>query len=135
MSVCDLVAVATARFGGTALAEPVPGLPSAADAYAMGAGRTAALPAGLLGLAGVVLGWRAVSRAGRGGAVAAVVSGVAGAVLGGVVVVTAEGGLGTGNGLGGGVVAAVVGLVGAVLGGLALARARRAAAAGASRAG
>jgi hypothetical protein len=42
-----------------------------------------------------------------------------------VVVATAEGGLGTGNGLGGAVVALVVGLIGIVLGGLALSRLRR----------
>jgi hypothetical protein len=48
-----------------------------------------------------------------------------GVVLGAVVLATADGGLGTGNGLGGAVVALVVGLIGMVLGGLALARLRR----------
>jgi hypothetical protein len=48
-----------------------------------------------------------------------------GLVIGGLVVATADGGLGTGNGLGGGVVAMMVGLIGIALGGLALARARR----------
>ena len=48
-----------------------------------------------------------------------------GLVIGGLVVATAEGGLGTGNGRGGGVVAMVVGLIGMALGGLALARSRR----------
>jgi hypothetical protein len=48
-----------------------------------------------------------------------------GLVIGGLVVATADGGLGTGNGLGGGVVAMVVGLIGMALGGLALVRSRR----------
>ena len=47
-----------------------------------------------------------------------------GLVVGGLVVATANGGLGTGNGLGGGVVAMILGLIGMVLGGLALARSR-----------
>jgi hypothetical protein len=46
-------------------------------------------------------------------------------LIGGLVVATADGGLGTGNGLAGGVVAMVVGLIGMALGGLALARSRR----------
>jgi hypothetical protein len=51
--------------------------------------------------------------------------GMSGAVMGGLVVATADGGLGTGNGLGGGIVAMTVGLIGIALGGLALARSRR----------
>jgi hypothetical protein len=46
-----------------------------------------------------------------------VVLGLIGFVIGGLVVATANGGLGTGNGLGGGVVAMMVGLIGMVLGG------------------
>jgi hypothetical protein len=42
------------------------------------------------------------------------------------VVATADGGLGTGNGLGGGITAGVVGLIGVTLGWLAMARSRRA---------
>ena len=42
-----------------------------------------------------------------------------------LVVATADGGLGTGNGLAGGIVAMMVGLIGMALGGLALARSRR----------
>ena len=48
-----------------------------------------------------------------------------GMVIGGLVVATADGGLGTGNGLGGGIVAMILGLLGMALGGLALARSRR----------
>ena len=46
-------------------------------------------------------------------------------LVGGLVVITADGGLGTGNGLGGGVVAMMVGLIGMALGGVALVRSRR----------
>ena len=62
---------------------------------------------------------------GRIGAMVAGMAGLIGVVIGGLVVATAEGGVGTGNGLGGGVVAMVVGLIGMALGGLALARSRR----------
>jgi hypothetical protein len=48
-----------------------------------------------------------------------------GLIIGGLVVGTADGGLGTGNGLGGGIIAMLVGLIGMALGGLALARSRR----------
>src|SRR5918996_1595015 len=65
-------------------------------------------------------------RTGRRGAIVALVLGPIGLVIGGLVVATADGGLGTGNGLGGGVVAMIVGLIGMALGGLALARSRRA---------
>ncbi|TDC08335.1 hypothetical protein E1267_10645 [Nonomuraea longispora] len=101
-----------------------------AGLYALSAGRLGAIVAALSGLAGAVVGGWALRRAsgpGRPGrAVVALVAGLAGMGLGGLVVATAEGGLGTGNGLGGGVVALVVGLAGAVMGGLALARSRRA---------
>ena len=56
----------------------------------------------------------------------ALVLGPLGLILGGLVVATAPGGLGTGNGLGGGIVAMAVGLIGMALGGMALARSRRA---------
>jgi peptide/nickel transport system permease protein len=46
-------------------------------------------------------------------------------IIGGLVVATADGGLGSGNGLAGGVVAMMVGLIGMALGGLALSRSRR----------
>ena len=57
----------------------------------------------------------------------ALVLGPIGLVLGGLIVATADGGVGTGNGVAGGVVAMVVALIGMALGGLALARSRRAA--------
>ena len=58
--------------------------------------------------------------------VVSLVLGPIGLVIGGLVVATADGGLGTGNGLGGCVVAMTVGLIGMALGGLALGRSRRA---------
>ncbi len=47
-------------------------------------------------------------------------------VVGGLVVATADGGPGTGNGIVGGFAALAIGLIAAILGGLALARSRRA---------
>ncbi|TDD16327.1 DUF6223 family protein [Nonomuraea diastatica] len=107
-----------------ALAEPGP-----AGLYTLSAGRLGAIVAALSGLAGMALGgWalrRPSGRAGSRRAVAALAAGLAGMALGGLVVATADGGLGTGNGLGGGIVALVVGLAAAVLGGLARTRSRR----------
>lgn len=98
---------------------------AAADVYSMSAGRLGAVAAALTGLAGVVAGGLALVRGGRNGAVVALVAGLIGVTVGGLVTATADGGLGTGNGLGGAIVAVGVGLVGAALGGLALVRARR----------
>ena len=102
--------------------------PSAADAYDMTAGRLGAIAAALPALGGVFLGGLALARpaAGRRAAVAALAAGLVALALGGLVVATADGGLGTGNGLGGGVVALLLGLLAATLGGLGLARTRRA---------
>ncbi|MGW0665206.1 DUF6223 family protein [Streptodolium elevatio] len=102
-----------------------------------GSGRIGATVAAFLGLAGAMVGGLALARAtgrvrtrsvpgtGRRGAVAAVAAGIISAALGLLVVVTAEGGLGTGNGLGGGIVALIVGLIAVALGTLALTRSRR----------
>ncbi|MFG2332566.1 DUF6223 family protein [Streptomyces sp. NPDC048604] len=102
----------------------------AADVYTMSAGRIGASLAAVLGLAGAVLAWFAgrggrggrsgrsgdASWAGRHGVLVALIAGPLGFLVGGLVVVTAEGGLGTGNGLGGGVVAMVFGLLSTALG-------------------
>ena len=96
----------------------------AADTMSMSSGRLLASLAGILGLAGVILGVRALRR--RGGALVALVVGLLSMAVGGVVVGTADGGVGGGNGLGGAYVALVLGLTAAVLGGLALARRRTA---------
>ena len=105
--------------------------PDAVTVYTMSPGRIGAIVAGVLGLIGAVIGGRALARSasragtGRRGAVIALVLGPIGMVIGWLVVATADGGIGTGNGLGGGVVAMVVGLIATALGGLALARFRR----------
>ncbi|WP_406859117.1 DUF6223 family protein [Streptomyces sp. HUAS MG47] len=93
----------------------------AADAYTLGPGRAASSLAAVIGLAGAVLAWLASRNGGAGwvgrnGALVALVAGPLAFLVGGLVVVTAEGGLGTGNGLGGGVVAMVFGLLSTVMG-------------------
>ncbi|WP_159846978.1 DUF6223 family protein [Nocardia sp. CY41] len=105
--------------------------PTAAAVTTLSTGRLAGSAAALIAVLGVVVGALAVARVGRFGtrasdAVIAAVAGLTGMVVGGFVVLTADGGLGTGNGLGGGVVAMTVGLIGMVLGGTALIRFRRA---------
>jgi hypothetical protein len=116
------------------LAAQVSAEPSATRVYAMTPERIAASTAALAALISAVIGGlalaRSVRRIGNGGsrgAIVAMVLGPIGLVIGGLVVVTADGGVGTGNGLAGGVVAMAVGLVGSTLGGLARARCRRAA--------
>jgi hypothetical protein len=102
----------------------------AVDAYTLTAARLWATLAALLGLAGAILGGRALLRTvrrpggGRKGAVVALASGLI-AVVGGVLnLAVADGGPGTGNGVVGGAAAVVVGLIAGVLGGLTLARGR-----------
>ncbi|WP_280487184.1 DUF6223 family protein [Nocardia farcinica] len=93
-------------------------------------GRIAASSAALIGLAGVLAGILALTRPHRFGAgrtaIAALAAGLAGLAIGGVVVATARGAVGSGNGLGGAYVAVLVGAVAAALGAVALVRARRA---------
>ncbi|MFI5892585.1 DUF6223 family protein [Actinoplanes sp. NPDC051513] len=98
---------------------------STVDAHALTGDRIVATSAVLVTLAGAVLGGLALARGNRRAATAALVAGVIGMVTGGIVVVTADGGPGTGNGVVGGYVALVIGLVAAVLGGLAGARRRK----------
>ncbi|MFI6515276.1 DUF6223 family protein [Spirillospora sp. NPDC050679] len=125
---------AAALLGITMLAVPAAAhasvQPTAADVYAMSAGRIGAIIAALTGLAGAVVGGLALRRpAGRfgsgGGGAAALAAGLVAVVLGGAVAATSDGGLGTGNGLGGAYVAMLMGLVSLVLGGLVLNRSRR----------
>ncbi|MBO3085445.1 DUF6223 family protein [Cellulomonas fengjieae] len=109
--------------------------PAAAHAHVQAARDTSGLTSGRVGptavavlaLAGAVFGALALRRrAGRSAAVAAVALGLLGVVSGAVFAATADGGLGTGNGLGGAVVAVVLGALAVVLGGFVLARSRRA---------
>lgn len=93
-------------------------------------GRLWSLAAVALGLAAVIIGWRALARAvpassKRSRGITAVTAGLLGVALSGLQLGRATGGVGTGNGVAGAVVAIVLGLAGIILGGRALARARR----------
>lgn len=91
-------------------------------------GRIGPTVVAVLALVAVVVGWLALTRrAGRTGAVAALVLGPLSTVAGVAFAVTADGGLGTGNGLGGAIVAVALGALATALGALALARSRSAA--------
>ncbi|MER6099699.1 DUF6223 family protein [Streptomyces sp. NPDC001728] len=124
--------------GGLVLAVPAAADPAvqpvAASVYTLSVGRVAASAAALIGLLGAVNGGLALVRttrrgriatwARRHGAVTALVAGPVAVAVGGAVAATADGGLGTGNGLGGAYVAVLVGLVAVTLGWRARARAR-----------
>ncbi|MFK0252261.1 DUF6223 family protein [Streptomyces sp. NPDC090445] len=141
MSVRPALSLAAAILIGTlTLAEPAAAAdasaqPVAADLYTVSAGRIGAILSALLGLLGSVCGALALARtAGRGrvvtwarqnGAVTALVAGPVAVAVGGTVAATAEGGLGTGNGLGGAYVAILLGLTATTLGGLARTRTHR----------
>ncbi|MFF8381363.1 DUF6223 family protein [Streptomyces sp. NPDC015661] len=126
--------------GGLAFAVPAAADPAvqpvAASVYTLSAGRVASSLAAVVGLVGTVNGGLALARttgrghlrtwARRNGAVTALVAGTIAVVVGAVVAATADGGLGTGNGLGGAYVAVLVGLASVALGWRARARARRA---------
>lgn len=133
--------LATTAAGSTAvLAGWAAAAPAAAQAAAqavtastpvtgMTPGRLGPTVVAVVALAGVVAGGLALRRSGggrtgRAWAVAAVTLGLVGAGLGAFSAATADGGLGTGNGLGGAVVGVVLGLVAIALGGRALVRAR-----------
>ncbi|WBB51022.1 DUF6223 family protein [Verrucosispora sp. WMMA2044] len=130
-----LTTVAAVPSGAVGLAAPVTTQiaadPAVAQGVSMGAGRIGSTVAALLALAGVVVGGLALTpgrfRTGRARAGwSALAAGAFGMALGGLVVLTSDGGVGTGNGRGGGYVALVVGLIALVVGGFVLARSRRA---------
>ncbi|MGC4895862.1 DUF6223 family protein [Micromonospora sp. DT31] len=106
---------------------------STVDAYTFTWDRAVATAAAVVALGGVVVGalalLRPATRAGDRAAgrrpVVAIAAGVIGVVAGGLVVATADGGPGTGNGIVGGYAALAFGPVACLLGGLARARARR----------
>ncbi|MFJ5829378.1 DUF6223 family protein [Streptomyces sp. NPDC093089] len=132
-----LAAVTTVWLAGVALAAPAAARastqPLAAAVYDFGPGRAGASAGALLGLAGAVIGWLAVSRpAGRLGvargplgARTAVAAGLVALTLGVLVATTADAGIGTGNGRGGAYVAILVGLASTILGARAVSRVRR----------
>lgn len=142
MSVRTVLAVAgTVLIGGLALAEPAAAAaaeasarPVAASVYTLSVGRVGSSLAAVVGLFGAVNGGLALAGGTgsghlatwvrRRGIVTALVAGVIAVVVGGLIAATAEGGLGTGNGLGGAFVAIIVGLVALVLGATARSRGR-----------
>jgi len=98
----------------------------------IGSGRLLPSVAAVVGLAGVLIGRRALARSRhtenskvKSWAVLALVLGLISLAIGILHAVNSAGGFGTGNGLAGAIVAMVLGLTGAVLGGLAMARFRR----------
>ncbi|MEU2389464.1 DUF6223 family protein [Streptomyces sp. NPDC007369] len=140
MSVRAVFAVAgAALIGGLALADPAAADPSVqpldVGVHTMSVGRVGASLSALVGLLGVVNGGLALAgRTGQGriaawarrnGAVTAQAAGLIAVIAGGSVAATADGGLGTGNGLGGACVAMLLGLIAAVLGWSARSRSRR----------
>ncbi|MFI8769295.1 DUF6223 family protein [Streptomyces sp. NPDC053792] len=134
-----LVITGAVLAGGLAFAVPAAADPAvqpvAASVYTLSAGRVASSAAALVGLLGAVNGGLALARttgrghirtwARRNGAVTALVAGAISVAVGAVVAATADGGLGTGNGLGGAYVAMLVGLAAVALGGRARVRAHR----------
>ncbi|MEV0396975.1 DUF6223 family protein [Polymorphospora rubra] len=92
--------------------------------------RVIATVAAVVALVGAIIGGVALARStsrargGSRGPVFALMAATIGAVAGGFVIVTADGGPGTGNGIVGGYAALFLGLTGVVLGGSALARGR-----------
>ncbi|MER5715533.1 DUF6223 family protein [Streptomyces sp. NPDC002132] len=139
MSVRSVLTLAAAVLIGVfALAGPAaadPSQPVAASVTTLSVGRAGAFLSALVGLLGVVGGGLALSRpdskghigawARRDGAVTALVAGAVAVAVGGTIAATADGGLGTGNGLGGAFVAVLLGLTAVILGGLARFRTRR----------
>ncbi|MFF8555583.1 DUF6223 family protein [Streptomyces sp. NPDC015501] len=137
MSVRTVLAVAGATLiGSLALAGPAAADPSvppvAASVYTVSVGRVGASLAALVGLLGAINGGLALARPARqghittwvrrNGAATALMTGLIAVVVGGSVAATADGGLGTGNGLGGAYVALLVGLIAITLGWLARSR-------------
>ncbi|GAA4897206.1 DUF6223 family protein [Streptomyces coeruleoprunus] len=141
MSVRSVLAVSAAvLIGGLALAEPAAADPSvqpaAASVYTVSVGRVGASLSALVGLLGALSGALALTRstrqgrvgtwARRNGSLTALAAGLVAVAVGGVVAATADGGLGTGNGLGGAYFAVLLGLLALTLGWLARSGPRRA---------
>ncbi|MGC4868643.1 DUF6223 family protein [Micromonospora sp. DT53] len=104
---------------------------STVDASTLTGDRIVATAAAVVALAGAIIGGLSLGRPTGGSrkrrSAAALIAGVTGVLVGGLVVITADGGPGTGNGIVGGYAALVLGLLAALLSGLAFARTRRAA--------
>jgi FtsH-binding integral membrane protein len=109
------------------------GQASDVPSYTMTPKRLAASSAAVIAIVAVVSGGLALSRSirragnhGRRGAIVALVLGFIGLVLGTVVLSTASGGLGTGNGVAGAVIAVILAAIGIVFGGMVVNRSREA---------
>ncbi|GEM34615.1 hypothetical protein NN3_56220 [Nocardia neocaledoniensis NBRC 108232] len=128
LAIVAMAGLATTASTSTALSRPTTATTSfAADVYDLSVGRLGSSSAALVGIAGVILGGLALARSGSATrSTIALFAGLLALAVGTVVAVTADGGLGTGNGLGGAFVAILVGAIATVLGALALRRARRA---------
>ncbi|MEV0436571.1 DUF6223 family protein [Nocardia sp. NPDC050413] len=124
-SIRTLTAFAVTAPLAVGTAAPASAATALAASYGMTSGRLVASSAAVIGLLGVLAGGWALARPAAIRAVFALIAGLIAIIGGAWVVATAEGGLGTGNGLGGGVVAIAFGLASVVVGGLSLARARR----------
>ncbi|MFD0353351.1 DUF6223 family protein [Streptomyces sp. NPDC127110] len=131
-----LTAAVVGLIGGIGLAAPASAHTSvqsaAATVYGPTFDRIWASVAALLAIAAVVIGRLALTRStrrigngGRRGAVVALGAGLIALVNGGLVLATADGGPGTGNGVVAGAAALVLGLIATLLGGLARARSLR----------
>lgn len=99
------------------------------DADAFTPDRLVATAGALAALVAAIVGGLSAARAtvgrGRRGMIVALVLGSLGLITGLFIIMTADGGLGTGNGVGGGYVAIVLSLIGIALAGLTLFRTRR----------
>lgn len=102
---------------------------SAVDTATLTADRAVATAATLTALAAVIVGGLALARSTRDRvprrSFAALAGGLAGTVVSVLVLATADGGPGTGNGVVGGFAGVVLGPIAVLLGGLALRRSRR----------
>lgn len=99
---------------------------AAVDAFTFTGGRFVGTAAALISLAGAITAGLALARRHRTRqAGAALAAGLLGLVVGTLVVVTADGGPGTGNGIVGGIAAVAIGLITTALASLAMVRARR----------
>src|SRR5690348_574827 len=97
----------------------------AAGPHTLTTDRLVATLAVLVWVAGAIAGGLALARPSLRRSAVALAAGVIGTVTGAIVVATADGGPGTGNGVVGGWAALAIGLVALVLGGVATSRARR----------
>ncbi|PKV76622.1 DUF6223 family protein [Nocardia fluminea] len=127
MSIRPLTAAAVSTALTLVLAAPATAATTTlADSYGMTTDRLVATSAAFLGLAAVIVGCWAVSRAGSPArSFVAIGAGAVAAIVGAIGFATADGGPGTGNGIVGAAIAIVLGLAAVALGTRAHLRAHR----------